>query len=196
MRQPTPILPFRHLDELRKDASRWNIGILLFGQGRSDMTRFYGLSLVRDFLSSEHAASDAGPAVRLQIRETVWAWLSALMASSQQLQSTPAFLLNNLASVLTLCIKRDYPEHWPGAFDDLLLLAQGSSSSSSGAELLVRVLGELEIEVVMFSEARSRQEVAHNTLIKDRMRETDALSKVVGYLVAVVNSTLGGVGTG
>ena len=40
----------------------------------------------------------------------------------------------------------------------------------TGLDLAVRILGDLEVEVVMFSEGRTKDEIAHNTLIKDYMR--------------------------
>ena len=33
------------------------------------------------------------------------------------------FVVNNLVSIITLCIKLDCPEAWPNAFNDLLQLA-------------------------------------------------------------------------
>lgn len=146
----------------------------MFTESQNDMTRFYGLSLIRDFLSNSPADGNTNQ----MIRQTCWGWIEVLAVSA-----CPPYIFNNLCSILTLCIKRDFPEAWPSAFDDLLSLGGGQR----GAEVVVRVLGELEVEVVVFAEHRSKEEVAHNTLIKDTMRETATMLKIVSFLCSVID---------
>lgn len=91
-----------------------------------------------------------------------------------------------IAVVLALLVKSDYPETWTDAFDQLRsVLVVGSNSSSGGAaaagggrsaaaarahvELYLRVLCALDEEVVSFHVDRSREEADHNSLIKVRM---------------------------
>lgn len=180
--------PSRQLDVLRSDFGRWQVGIHMFEEGTLDITRFYGLSLIRDFLSSETSALSADPPIHKVIRETSWRWMEGLL-SQGNLSSVPPYIFNNLASIVTLCLKRDYPEQWPTAFDDLLSL--GSRFEVTGVEMVVKVLQEMEVEIVMFSEGRTAEEIRHNTLIKDRMRETDVMTKIVSFLCSFAGHSLG-----
>jgi Exportin 1-like protein len=70
-------------------------------------------------------------------------------------------------------IKLLFPESWPLAFSDLLAVGR---ESTAGLDLVVRVICDLEVEVVMFSEGRGKQEVIHNVLIKDAMRANETVS--------------------
>lgn len=56
--------------------------------------------------------------------------------------------------------------------------------STAGLDLVVRVICDLEVEVVMFSEGRGKQEVIHNVLIKDAMRanENSIVKQLVEFL--------------
>ena len=55
---------------------------------------------------------------------------------------------------------------------------------TAGLDLTVRVICDLEVEVVMFSEGRGKAEVAHNVLIKDAMRasENSITRRIVEFL--------------
>jgi hypothetical protein len=87
--------------------------------------------------------------------------------------------MNNIANIITLCIKCDFPEKWSTAFEDLLSLGD---LGWAGVDLAIRVIADLEIEVVMFSESRSPREIAHNTAIKDAMRSGVILINIVNFL--------------
>jgi hypothetical protein len=77
------------------------------------------------------------------------------------------YAMNNVANILTLCIKCDFPENWDNAFDEILLL---SDLGWSGIDLCARIIADLDVEVVMFSESRTPEEVNHNRVVKDAMR--------------------------
>lgn len=126
---------------------------------------------MRDFLSGAFDLSkdnmvSQGPVYR-SIREAIWAWTSNSISSNYPI---PVFILNNLVTVVTLLIKLLFPEGWSTAFSDLLILGR---SNIAGLDLTVRVICDLEVEVVMFKEGRGRDEVTHNVIIKDAMRASD-----------------------
>ena len=175
---------------------RWSVGLKLFFEGRSELSNFFGLSLVRDFLSSASYPTSASYAAHAQspiqvynsIRDAIWAWT---IGNLSQRTPIPFFILNNLVTVLTLLIKLQFPESWPTAFSDLLEVGRGSTT---GLDLAVRVICDLEVEVVMFSEGRGKAEIAHNVLIKDAMRanEDSIVRRLVDFLcqsAASVRST-------
>jgi hypothetical protein len=157
----------------------------LFLDTSNEMARFFGLSLVRDWMQSAlpNAAQSASYEVeRRQIRTTMLSWLSQLLQNmtSNGSATTPFFLLSNAISVVTLSVKYDFPTHWPGAFAELLQL--GYTYGIPGIDVVVKVFKELEVEVVLFSETRSKAEILTNTAVKDAMRESSAMQDIVTFL--------------
>lgn len=148
------------------------------------MTKLFALSLLRDHLSEKSLLSDADLSQIGILRQTIYQWFQSNLGTA----TTPAYVYNNMISILTLCIKKEYPERWPTAFEDLILL--GKNYGFHGADILIRVLNELEIEVVMFNEGRSKDEIAHNTLIKDTMRNTSSIKDIVNFLCEIIRATL------
>lgn len=143
---------------------------MLSGGSGTTLHLLFALHLLRSHLGSEHHS----PESRLLVRQTLLHRLPDLLALD-------VAVVNNLANVLTMCIKLDYPELWPEAFDHLLSIAP---LSLAGTSLMVRVLAELELEVVVFDERRSAAEIAHNRVVKDEMRrgEPSAVARIVAFL--------------
>ena len=160
------------LDQVRAlpDCHLLALQILSHSGPAATLPLLFGLGLLRSHLSSAHHS----PESRLLVRR-------ALMHRLSDLHAVDVAVVNNLAHVLTMCIKRDYPEMWPEAFDTLLAVAP---LSLAGTSLLVRVLAELELEVVVFDEKRTSEEAAHNRLIKDEMRSGDpsVVARIVVFL--------------
>ena len=101
--------------------------------------------------------------------------MNELAANHRALAHPPV----QIAVVLALLIKSDYPEVWSDAFEQLRSLlvvgggggGDGSAGRSPAAarahvELYLRVLCALDEEVVSFHVDRSREEADHNSLIK------------------------------
>lgn len=169
----------------------------MFLETENEMGRFFGLSLVRDWMQCELAQSVSAPTIstaREQIRRTMMSWLNELLqqitksATTNIASSVPYYLLSNAVSVVTLSIKFDFPAFWPTAFTELLQL--GYTYGIPGIDLVVRVMKELEVEVVMFSESRSKAEIAQNTVVKDAMRESTIVREIVSFLCQSTQHTL------
>ena len=165
------------IDSLRVDSERWKHGLKLFFDSSIDMAKLVGLSLVRDFVKS--CPQDEHKESRLQIRQALLEWVFSTLQSSW----LEPYVINNVATILTLSIKSDFPENWPTAFDDILSFAE---ISRSGVNLSARIIADLDVEVVMFSESRSQEEVARNTRIKDALREGNILENIVHFLCSSV----------
>ena len=173
----------RMLDTLRTTEDRWDIG------------------LVREYLDSSVAVD-----TRKAIREAMMEWIKNIIiipetqANSKEIMPPrpPVYLINNVVSIVTLCVKHDFPEIWPSAFDEILELG---NSCISGLDLTVRVLSDLDVEVVTsFSDGgtaassaapaennsqatrRQKEEQMHNTAIKDAMRAGDITRNIVHLL--------------
>ena len=160
------------LDKVRAlpDCHALALQILSGSSPAATLHLLFALSLLRSHLGSVHHSSES----RLVVRQ-------ALLHRLSDLHALDVAVVNNLANVLTMCIKWDYPELWPEAFDTLLAIAP---LSLAGTSLMVRVLAELELEVVVFDEKRSSEEAAHNRVIKDEMRQGDpsVVARIVAFL--------------
>jgi len=146
---------------------------------------------VRDFLAAVNRSVAVSPAAQQQIREAVLLFVRSgveqCRASGGGALPLEKFIVNNLVSIVTLCLKADFPERWPSAFEDLLALAapgEGQQLNRSGADFAISVLYELDAEVVEFNKDRSAAEIAHNTAIKDLVRERSTAQDLVVFLCA------------
>jgi hypothetical protein len=163
---------FRMLDRLRGDASRWTVGLQLFFEGSSALSRFFGLSLLREYMS----CGVPPVAARQTIRETMMTWL---LGNASELRNVKPYVFNNIVTVVTLAVKHDFPELWPNAFSDILSFGQRGTVE---LDLANRILSELDVEVVMFNAARGKEEVTHNTIIKDAIRSGPIAGNIVQFL--------------
>lgn len=195
------------LDTLRASDDRWDVGLQLFFKGSNETAKFFGLSLVRDYLDSTVSLER-----RRTIRDAMLEWINTMVVIPETEQGTnsshggtkqtnrlPVFLVNNVASVVTLCVKYDYPEVWPEAFDEIIKLG---NSCISGLDMTVRILIDLDVEVVTAwheggsaassagattqsqqgASSAKRHELSHNTAIKDAMRAGDITRQIVVLL--------------
>jgi hypothetical protein len=160
------------LDRLRGDASRWTVGLQLFFEGSSALSRFFGLSLLREYMS----CGVPPIAARQTIRETMMTWL---LSNASELGNVKPYVFNNIVTVVTLAVKHDFPELWPAAFSDILSFGQRGTVE---LDLANRILSELDVEVVMFNAARGKEEVTHNTIIKDAIRSGPIAGNIVQFL--------------
>lgn len=163
-------------EQIKNDSNKWNIGLELFYSSSSDVAKLFGLTLIRDYLRSYTNSTYSNE--RLNIRQSILNWVQQ---SFKILPKIEAYVINNIASILTLCIKCDFPENWPNAFEDILQL---SELGWIGIDLCVRIIADLDVEVVMFSESRSQEEINHNRTIKDAMRLGTILYNIVNLLTS------------
>lgn len=170
------------IDQLRQDPSRWSIGLQLFFHGSNDVSKLFGLSLLRDYL--RYFTGQESHPQRLNIREALLNWVRETFQLSCRIE---AYVMNNIASVLTLCIKCDFPENWSDAFEDILSL---SRLGWMGIDLCVRIFADLDAEVIVFSESRAQEEISHNRAIKDAMREGTILFGIVNFLTTSISQTI------
>ncbi|KDO33798.1 hypothetical protein SPRG_01677 [Saprolegnia parasitica CBS 223.65] len=134
----------------------------LFQTSSHEQVKFYALQALQEYLSPRGAAYPAlSDAMVLAIRSDLLQWL-------QTQRELPAYLKTKLAVVITLLVRRDYPERWPSAFHDLLsLLPLGPFM----VEMYFRILIAIYEEIVEFDAQRSTIDADHNMRIKDAMRE-------------------------
>lgn len=173
----------QQLHELKSRQDAVSIGMNLVVSATRDDARVFGTHLVRDFLQSgrEMSLEEA-----VSLRQATMRMISEALQPTPCSSALPAFLVNNLLYILSLCIKRDYPERWQSAFHDILHI--GQSLGWQGVDVVIKVLNELEVEVVVYNEDRTRDEITHNTLIKDTMRATSVIPDILRYLRDAIQS--------
>lgn len=103
---------------------------------------------------------------RAFIRQCLMMVLKDGMAAAPQ----PPFVKNKLCVSLIGLVKIDYPERWPTFFTEFLTLLQASNREH--VDCFLRCLKIFDEEIVVFDQDRTREEVDHNTLIKDTIRAT------------------------
>ncbi|GMF61674.1 unnamed protein product [Phytophthora fragariaefolia] len=141
-------------------ADGWRAELQLFALSQHEQVKFYALQALQEALAGG-VADDVAVAARAELL----AWLQSHAA---YVESKAPYLKTKLAVVVTLLIKRDFPDRWPSAFAELLaLLPQGAAI----VEMYFRILQAINEEIVEFDAQRTQQEAARNMRIKDAMRE-------------------------
>lgn len=135
--------------------------------------------MLRDYLRSFTEQSHS--AQRLNIRESIVSWIRETLSASSPSERVEPYALNSVANILTLCLKIDFPERWDCAFDEILSF---SDYGWMGITLSNRIIAELDVEVVMFSESRTQNEINHNRIVKDAMRDGSTLYNIVNFLTS------------
>mmetsp|Transcript_10156 Transcript_10156/g.20809 ORF Transcript_10156/g.20809 Transcript_10156/m.20809 type:complete len:1005 (-) Transcript_10156:4-3018(-) len=185
------------LDELRQQSDGFLYCLRLLsstdqGGGKGNVAQhethvveFFALSTIAHFLNTGMVSSFEH---RRMIREVT---LSLGVARNVGVPR-PQFVTAKIAHVVAILVKKDYPESWAGAFEELL------SFSMSHPELFLRILGALVDEVVDFSADLSREDVQRNSLIKDSMRgispsnpsapapETTVMPRIFSSMVEII----------
>jgi hypothetical protein len=144
----------------------------------SRLTDFSAFLVLRDYLRSFTEQSHSSQ--RLYIRQSITTWVRETLSSNNSSERVEPYALNSVANILTLCLKNDYPENWASAFDEILSF---SDYGWMGITLSTRIIAELDVEVVMFSESRTQNEINHNRIVKDAMRDGATLYNIVNFLV-------------
>lgn len=169
------------MHQLKFIQNRLLLGLQLFLRGSQEQAQFFGLSLIRECLQSSLLGPEEEDHRRV-VRESIWPYLNAQGAE------IPTYYVNNLLSIVALLIKWDYPNLWPSAFQELLLLSKRDGLRTN--LFLITVMQEFEIEVVAFNDSRSKEEVARNTHIKDVMRSTGVTYALTEFLCEVIINIL------
>jgi hypothetical protein len=102
-------------------------------------------------------------------------------------ETVEPYIQNNVVAIVALLVKADYPQDWAAPFDFLLSMGR---ASIAGLTIVVGILEELETEVVVYNETRTRDEIQHNTLIKDSMRGSNVTREIVQFLCESVASAI------
>ncbi|TMW56984.1 hypothetical protein Poli38472_002909 [Pythium oligandrum] len=164
--QATKLQAETYCNAVKASSTGWRLCLELFEYSEHQEVKFYALQAIQEALTK----GIADDAVTMQIRSELLAWLRANVAF---VEGKAPFLKTKLAVVITVLIKRDYPDRWPTAFHELLaLLPMGASM----VEMYFRILTAINEEIVEFDATRTQAEAAANMRIKDAMRESSCMA--------------------
>jgi len=176
-------------DSVQRSTDGWRVALaLLRSPGCNQHAKFFALSTLQAALGGVADRAALPPEARAEVRHGALQWVAE---AGDALGREEAFLRTKLAVVLALCLKADFPEHWPAGFAELTALcARGPATT----DLYLRVLVAVDEEIVAFHVDRSAEELARNTAVKDAMRATGTVAELVGAVCGVASTCLGGGG--
>ncbi|KAJ0406793.1 hypothetical protein ATCC90586_000846 [Pythium insidiosum] len=164
-------------DRVKASPSGWRACLELFELSAHAQVKFYALQALQELL----VKGVADDAITAELHTALLAWMRDNVA---YIEREAPYLKTKLAVVITLLIKRDYPDRWPTAFTELMaLLPLGASM----VEMYFRILVAINEEIVEFDANRTPAEAQANMRIKDAMRESscmaDTFDAIYGVLV-------------
>ena len=172
-------LAVQHINHLRQRDDSWDVGLQLFYVTSNESARFFSLSLIRDYLNNILPLVGINQTVQgdlVKIRSNMLHYIGTAVGNSTNI---PAHLLNNLVSIIALCIKLEYPGIWNTAFFDILSIGK---VNMIGLDLSIKILNEVTVEIIEANENRCKEDIKNNTLIKDHMRGSGILNDMVQFL--------------
>lgn len=186
------------INQLQTLSDCWNVGLELFFNSSDDSTKFFGLSMIRNYMTyvssimtSMQIQSQASLIYQQhltniqRIRESIIRYIHDSITSNI---SIPNYIFNNISTIITIAIKHEFPKIWPLAFNDILTLGK---CSVNGLLLAVKVFKDLGVEVVEYNENRNKYEIIQNSLIKDEMRASNIINDITEFLTSSSISTRG-----
>jgi hypothetical protein len=172
-------LAVQHINHLRQRNDSWDLGLQLFYVTSNESARFFSLSLIRDYLNGIVPLVGINQIVQgnlIKIRSNMLHYIGSSVANSTNI---PAYLLNNIVSIIALCVKLEYPSVWNTAFFDILSIGK---INMIGLDLSIKILNEITVEIIEANETRSKEDIKNNILIKDYMRSSSILNDMVQFL--------------
>lgn len=151
-----------YCNQAKQQPQPWRLCLQRLVSSQYAEVQFWCLQTLEEVIRSQYLSIDA--AEKLFIRSGV---LSAVIEVGE-VDARPVFVKNKLAQILVLLVYIEYPNGWPSVFVDLL---QALSRGVSVVDMFVRVLINLDAEVISLDFPRSPEEVAVANRIKDSLRE-------------------------
>ncbi len=173
----------QYLDQVRSSQMAWHTGLSLFYQGNSDVSKFFGLSLARDFLRGR--SNELNFEHLQEIRLSIISWVREAVASNDQAVN---YLFKTSMNIIALLIKLEYPEKWENPFGELLEIGK-LGFALRGVEFVMGVLNDIDAEIVQIHDKMDKTSFLQATKIKDAMRARRVTNELVSFLcVAAVRA--------
>lgn len=193
----------RIIEKFRGDRNRWTISLQLFLESNHLVIQFFALTITREYLEWSQVFTGSNIEVEAKlthckvIRNNLMSWLNSKIATKALCtfnDQCPQYLLNNVISIISLCLKLEYPKQWPTAIIEILEISRKSGILEEirfiTVDIVVRIFVELGLEIVVYNDKRCKNEIEHNMMIKDAMRESGILFEIVSFLCQTAVSTV------
>eukprot|EP01113_Clastostelium_recurvatum_P043579 TRINITY_DN7235_c0_g1_i4.p1 TRINITY_DN7235_c0_g1~~TRINITY_DN7235_c0_g1_i4.p1 ORF type:complete len:1068 (-),score=308.25 TRINITY_DN7235_c0_g1_i4:49-3252(-) len=160
----------QYCTNVHNTPTAWRFCLERFFTTNAVQVKFFCLQVIQDVLLHRYLTFPEPD--KLFLRSTLLRWLQEWVPAHQPEDSS---IRNKYAHTMVMMFRTEYMDSWPGFFHDLLaLLPLGTQV----LDVFMRILKALDEEVVAAEMHRSAADMAHNTLLKDRMREAD-IAKLV-----------------
>eukprot|EP00792_Barthelona_sp_PAP020_P006269 TRINITY_DN2953_c0_g1_i1.p1 TRINITY_DN2953_c0_g1~~TRINITY_DN2953_c0_g1_i1.p1 ORF type:complete len:980 (-),score=305.23 TRINITY_DN2953_c0_g1_i1:24-2963(-) len=100
---------------------------------------------------------------------------------------TPVSLRNQFGKIFSLLLKVSYPHVWPDIFAVLYEIAL---TSNDRLYIFLWFLRELDSDVISYDRGRDQSEIARNTLIKSKMKNTEDFALIIDVITTVIDNKL------
>ncbi|KAL6076211.1 Karyopherin transporter [Balamuthia mandrillaris] len=152
-----------YLQSVRTSDMGWRFCCEQFFASSVVEVKFVCVQVIVDVLL--HRYESLSQEDRAFLRETLLKWLRDYLPEHPD---EPASVKNKFAQALALLFKLEYLREWPSFFQDLFGLLQ---KGPSVLDVFLRLIRAIDQHVVSSDVVRSTAELAHNTALKDRMRD-------------------------
>ncbi|WAR26687.1 XPOT-like protein [Mya arenaria] len=153
-----------YFEHLKSSENGWKLcaQALTTSQGYwDDYVKFFCLQVIEAYLKDRYRKCSNGDCELVR----------SLVASLLEIQGTKPdknFVKNKVSQIVSLVFVADYPHRWASFFTDLLgTLVLGPAAT----DMFLRVLLQIDSEVVDRDIVHTQEETERNTAIKDAMRE-------------------------
>ncbi|GAM18310.1 hypothetical protein SAMD00019534_014850, partial [Acytostelium subglobosum LB1] len=154
-----------YTETLRDSPDGWKFCLEKLFQTNNVYVKFFCLHVFQDVITTGQRYAQLTQDDRYRLRTTVVSYLSNVLASNPNEEK---LIKNKYAQVVVLLFKKEYPEKWQSFFSEMLsMLPKGVNA----IDIVLRILKSIDQEVVRVDVNRTQEELNHNTLIKDAMRE-------------------------
>ncbi|XP_032241987.2 exportin-T isoform X1 [Nematostella vectensis] len=155
----------QYFEQLKESPDGWKLcgNALIHGINSDDNTKFFCFQVLEHHVRTRHASESL--VNQQSLREILMTWLQAQCSGRT---SDKNFIKNKASQVFALTFVVDYPNQWLSFFSDLHQILH---TGAAAVDMYLRILKAIDDEVVDREVARTSQEMARNTMIKDFMRE-------------------------
>ncbi|EFA82882.1 armadillo-like helical domain-containing protein [Heterostelium album PN500] len=165
-------------NSVKESPDGWKYCTEKLFQTKSIHVKFFCFHVFQDLLLHKYAQLNDDD--KFKLKSTLINYLKMVLA----VQNEEAAVKNKYAQIVVLLFKQEYPENWSSFFQEFLSLL---SNGPNLIDIFLRVLKAIDEEVVSYDVHRSTAELAHNTFIKDTMRDSAIKDIVLSWYEILVH---------
>lgn len=164
-----------YFEQLKNSANGWKLCAQVLTSGTyngNDHVKFFCLQVIEFYLRSRYAESG------IEDHNLVKDLIARLLQMQVQNQDK-SFLRNKVSQMVSLAFVVDFPQRWIRFFSDLL---QTLTPGALAVDMYLRILLQIDSDVVDRDIVHTQLETERNTAIKDAMREHSVLQLADSWL--------------